>query len=307
MKNVSVVIATVDRHAEIYRAIAKILDNTVQPCEVVVVDQSNDVLTFEVLEPWIRSERIIYVKDSGLGHSRAKNVGWRRTSGDIVAFTDDDAMVDLRWLEKIQDSFERADMKIGAVGGKIIPLYEQKSADWSISNRWEYLLPAYDQGDLLARYRGDCLPPGVNYSVYRELLVQTGGFDESLGIIAGRRVQIYGEDADLSLRLKRMGYELVYNPECIVYHPVPLGRQNQGFLNQRLFSEGATSAILEIRTNKSVLECLIRLVDSIARYFYLTFSRRHREELYYLRGKMLALFKCGVLRQSLDSLQNSDT
>jgi glycosyltransferase involved in cell wall biosynthesis len=273
-----------------------------QAYEIIIVDQSRDDLTLNVLSQLIQVGKVHYIKDDGSGAARARNIGWRKASGEIVAFTDDDALVEPKWLENIQYSFERKDLNIGVLGGRVIPFYEQRNPDWCIPKRWEHLLPAYDQGDLLGQYTEPNLPASVNYSENRSLLERFSGFDEILGSNVSRNIQIFGEDAELALRLKQNNFDIIYNPNCIVYHPVPLNRQNQDFLNKRLASEGATYAYLQIRESKNLLLHLASLVKSLVKYLYLTLSQANCDELHYLRGKIQVLFKCGLLNQHPDSL-----
>ncbi|NJR52565.1 MAG: glycosyltransferase [Leptolyngbyaceae cyanobacterium CSU_1_3] len=298
---ISVVIPTADRPQTIGPAIQKIFANTVQPYEVIVIDQSRTDRTLKALSSFIQAGKITYLQDTGLGVSRARNVGWRKASGEIIAFTDDDAHTDLHWLENVRQTFERSDLNIGVLGGKIIPFYEQKNPDWSIPKRWEYLLPAYDQGDTLSLYEGTSLPAGVNYSIYRSLLEKFDGFDEDLGPNLSRNLQIYGEDADLARRISQNGFSLVYNPNCVVYHPVPLSRQNQNFLNKRLISEGATFAFMQIKSS-NLGKDLVSLSKSFIRYSNFVLQGKDTDELYYLRGKILVLLKCGLFKQPPNSL-----
>jgi glycosyltransferase involved in cell wall biosynthesis len=299
---ISVVIPTVDRSNSIGGAIERIFAGTVQPYEVIVVDQSKNDLTHTALLEFIQSGQIIYLKDEGSGASRSRNIGWRKASGEIIAFTDDDAQVDMQWLESIQRTFAQPNLNIGVLGGKIIPSYEQKNANWSIPKKWEYLLPAYDQGDQLSLYQAENLPAGVNYSVYRSVLEKFSGFDENLGPNVDRGIQIYGEDAEFALRLQQSGFEIIYNPNCVVYHPVPLSRQTQNFLEKRLISEGATYIFMQTKTNGNLWECLVTLVKSLLRYTQWFLNRRRQNERHYLTGKITALLKCGLLRQHPDSL-----
>ncbi|KAM3096048.1 glycosyltransferase family 2 protein [Phormidesmis sp. 146-35] len=299
---VSVVIPTVDRSETIGEAIKRIFAGTVQPFEIIVVDQSKNDLTCNALSKFIQSGKVRYLKDEGSGASRSRNIGWRNASGEIIAFTDDDAQVDSQWLETIQRTFSQTHLKIGVLGGKIIPSYEQKNANWSIPKKWEYLLPAYDQGDQLSLYQAENLPAGVNYSVYRSVLEKFSGFDESLGPNVSRGIQIYGEDAEFALRLQQNGFDIVYNPNCIVHHPVPLSRQTQNFLEKRLISEGATYVFMQTKTNSNLWECLVTLVKSLVRYSQWFLSRRRQNDRHYLTGKITALLKCGLLKRHPDSL-----
>ncbi len=297
---ISVVIPTANRHDKILRAIEKIYENTILPHEVIVVDQSQDDATANVLARSIEQGKVKYIKDEGTGISRSKNIGWQYASGEIVAFTDDDAWVESTWLENIASSFLDRQFKIGVLGGKIIPVYEEKNLNWTCPERWSYLLPASDLGDVFGAYEGDSTPPGVNFSIHRSLLEKFSGFDERLGVNNGRSIQIFGEDNDLSCRIKKAGYELVYNPSCIVYHPVPLSRQSQDFLNKRLIQEGMTYAYFQVKNAElKAWGCSISLIKSISKYIYLKLVEPSNEYDRYLYGKIVALLKFGVLKTKI--------
>jgi glycosyltransferase involved in cell wall biosynthesis len=306
MVRVSVVIPTFSRSSTISKAVEKILENTVQPDEIIVVDQSPDNLTFEVLSKFIETGTVTYIKEAFPSLSKARNIGWRKATGDVIAFTDDDAMVALNWIETIKRSFEQKDLNIGVLGGKVVPLYEEKNPDWAFPKRWEYFLPVYDQGNSLENFREGAFPAGVNYSIYRSLLEKFNGFDESIGPQSGRKVQIPCEDAELALRLKQSGFNLVYNPGCVVHHPVSLSRQNPDFLNKRVLEDGACSAYFQIKTNPNTMILLWSLFKCIVKYSYFGLSKlagsKNNEDLYYLYGRILVLFKYGLLKQDFGSL-----
>ncbi len=295
--NISVVIPTVNRHNTIGKAVEGIYKNTIAPHEVIVVDQSKDDLTFKALKHFIEENKLTYIKDEGRGISRGRNVGWRIASGKVIAFTDDDAWVDSKWLENILTTFQSNRFNIGAVGGKIIPVYEEKNPSWTMPQKWEYLLPVCDHGDSIIPFAKNFYPIGVNFITYRHLLEKFNGFDEDMGFTTGKSIQISGEDVDYHIRLKKSGFELIYNPDCIVYHPVPLSRQNQDFLNKRLMCEGATYAYRNIKDGEikffGILNAIFR---SLIRYFILIFSKGNKEEAHYQYGKILVLIKFGMFQ-----------
>jgi len=167
-------------------------------------------------------------------------------------------------------------------------------------------LPSYNQGDSLGHFREGGFPATVNYSVYRSLLEKFSGFDENIGPRAGRKIQIPGEDAELAMRLKQNGFDLIYNPNCIVYHSVPLSRQNSAFLHKSVFGEGARSAFLDIKANSSSSIHHIALFKSITKYLYMGLAKqmgsKNDEDLWFLYGRILVLFKCGFLKQDFSSL-----
>lgn len=304
---ISVVIPTFNRPGTINRAVEKILENTVQPDEVIIVDQSSDSLTYEAVHKLIEAGKVTYIKEAFPSLSKAKNIGWRKATGDIIAFTDDDATVDLRWIESIKQSFEQKDLNIGVLGGKVVPVYEEKNPNWTFPQKWEYFLPVYDQGNALGSFRDGAFPAGVNYSIYRSLLEKFNGFDEAIGPQAGRKIQIPCEDAELALRLKQSGFNLIYNPDCVVYHPVPLDRQNSDFLKKRVLEDGACSAYFQMKKSSNTMIHFASLTKSIVKYFLFSLANKlvglkKDEDLVYLHGRILVLFKCGFLKQDFSCL-----
>ena len=238
---ISVVIPTSGNPETLKEAITAILDNSVLPEEIIVVDQSIDETTKLIVESF-SSGLLRYIRDTGTGVSRARNIGWQSACGEIISFTDDDARVDKKWIESIMESFTKFGDRVGVCGGKIIAVYESRNPEWSIPERWKTILPSYDQGDETGDFFGNSLPAGVNLSTKKEILVKLNGFNERLGTDTAKKINLSGEDSDFTKRVKREKLRLLYNPECRVYHPVPLHRQNQAFLNRRMFTEGVTYA-----------------------------------------------------------------
>jgi len=69
---------------------------------------------------------------------------------------------------------------------------------------------------------------GCAFFVSRKVFLALGGFDENLG-------PIYGEDLDLSFRIRLSGYSIIYAPDAIVYHKGQAGKQNptSTYLNEK--------------------------------------------------------------------------
>lgn len=248
---VSVIICTCNRYELIIRTLESIVNNAQQPHEIIIVDQSDEKGRMRaILTSLPFSSRLTIIPDDGKGLSRARNIGWKRAGGDLIAFTDDDAFVDGRWIQGILQSFSIKKFKTGITGGKIIPVFDEMNPDWRMPERWEYLYPAYDRGDHIGEYTNGELPPGASFAILRSLLEKTGGFNERLGVIEGKKTQIYGEDSEVALQVQKLGYQVVYNSNIIVYHPVPLSRQNQDFLNRRLYIEGITQMYIYLSLNR---------------------------------------------------------
>ena len=130
----------------------------------------------------------------------ARNDGISIAKGEIIAFTDSDCVVDVRWLENISKSFNIY-TKISAVGGLIKP-YETDpvSSSLAILN-----MVGYSSGNLSFERQF----PTSNAAYKKESLDAIGGFDENA---------LVGEDIDLYRRLKENNNSLLFNPNVIVYH-----------------------------------------------------------------------------------------
>ncbi|MBN2374686.1 glycosyltransferase [bacterium] len=250
-KRFSLIIPTCNRPKGISRTIEFIMANTMKPFETIVVDQSDDDETEAIVKGLQGADMCIrYIRDRKKGLSRAKNIGIGSATGDILIFLDDDGYTGKDWLEEMARAFEDKRFDAGIVFGRVLPVYEEKNTSWEMPERWRYLLPAYDQGDRLERMAEDSLPGGGNTAIPREVFDRVGGYREELGVNFSKDAQLYGEDSEFALRVKKAGYDLVYNPGAILYHPVQMSRQNQGFLNRRLYAEGISQIYIHLAANR---------------------------------------------------------
>lgn len=290
---VSVIICTCNRYELICDTINSICNNSIKPFELIIVDQSDNMDHMNLILKDLnrKYKNIVIQHDNGKGLSRARNLGGRLATGVILAYTDDDAYVDKDWIKSIIDVFKDKNYRTGITGGKIIPVYYEKESEWEMPKQWQYLLPAYDRGDYYGRYENGDLPPGVNYATLKSLFETIGGFNEKLGVNAGKKFQIFGEDSEFSLKVKDLGYDLIYNYKNIVYHPVPLSRQSQNFLNKRLFTEGRTQIFIHFNLNKTkkinMIKLLFRKIIALLKYIL---SNHSNTELTVFTGRKFFLY-----------------
>jgi histidinol-phosphate phosphatase family protein len=132
------------------------------------------------------------------GPAAARNLGWRRSRADWVAFLDDDVVPSASWVADLFADLERLPPEVAASQGRIVvPLPEgRRPTDWERNVR----------GLETARWAT------ADMAYRREVLVRVGGFDE-------RFPRAYREDADLGLRVVGAGYRIVSGAR-VVTHPV---------------------------------------------------------------------------------------
>ncbi|MDQ3699575.1 MAG: glycosyltransferase [Chloroflexota bacterium] len=207
---VSAVICTRDRPDFLAACLKTVLACPYRPREVLVVDQSDDAQTAAIVAGWqARAPGLVYVRTSTRGLSAARNVAVARATGEVLAFTDDDCLVDADWIGALAAEF-LASPQVGAVFGRALPLVEVPLVVRAASVRT----------DQVARlFRRPCSPwrvgNGSNMAFRATTLRVAGPFDEQLGPGAPLRA---GEEADLIYRLLQQGIHLLFSPRPLVYH-----------------------------------------------------------------------------------------
>jgi len=215
---VSVVVPTHNRNSDLERCLATIRRLDPPADEVIVVDSApTGEGAREIAARW----RARYVREERPGASRARNCGARAASGEIVAFTDDDAAPDPGWLGTLLPEF--ADPHVALVAGKVIVPAMQPQL-----NRLYELCGFIGQGEdrftLDAETpqwfeRASFLPFGLalNLAIRRSVFEHWGGFDERIGM--GTRLPGH-EEQRAFLDLIHLGFRLVYAPAACVLHPL---------------------------------------------------------------------------------------
>ena len=216
--DVTVAVATINRPSQLVRCVTAILAAPTLPAELVIVDQSADTHTGDLVAAagWERLVPLKYVRQPGRGLATSRNLAIALASRPIVVFTDDDCVPDPAWLAGIVAGFagmEQAD----AVTGRILPLGPDRPGFHAMSTR---------SSRVRTVYRGRSLPwragSGANTAVSRRWLERIGGFDERLGAGSPGRS---AEDMDLIYRLLRAGATIRYEPDAIVFHERQAGAQ----------------------------------------------------------------------------------
>jgi GT2 family glycosyltransferase len=246
---ISVVIATYQRPDLIGGCLGALDRQSTPPLEVIVVDQSPDSRTRDIVQGRPAGPAPVrYLHSDRAGLSLARNIGVRASSGAIVAFTDDDALPEPGWIEAIANAFASTSPRAGLVGGRTLPLWERPRPGWFPAS-YEYLLPVFDPGGDLGPFPAGCLPPGVNLAVDREVVDRIGGFHEDVGQRPGWNAT--GDDSYFAWRAIEAGIPIYYQPSAVVHHRVPASRLTRRFLLERCYLEGI--ALLDVEEKRGIL------------------------------------------------------
>ena len=263
---VSVVICcyTEARWVEICSALESCRRQTRPPDEIIVVVDHCPALRTRVTEVFgSKLERPgsctpLRVTDNGeaQGLSNARNEGVGIARGDVVAFLDDDAAADERWLEELLEPY--ADDTTAGVGGRVVPRWSFRRPAW-FPPEFDWVIGCSHSGmpETRAKVRNFV---GANMSFRRTDLEAAGAFSTSLGRVADNAAGC--EETELCLRAASRGV-LVYEPRALVQHDVPPSRATWRYFLRRCFEEGTSKAIVaELAGSSSALSDERRYVVS---------------------------------------------
>jgi glycosyltransferase involved in cell wall biosynthesis len=116
---ISVVVPTHNRKDQLKSCLESLLIQTHKDFEAIVVDDGSTDGTRSVVERLQKSDkRIRYFRQSNRGHSIARNLGFSKAVGDVIASTDDDCVVRESWLGQMEAGL-RDHPGIAAIGGSV--------------------------------------------------------------------------------------------------------------------------------------------------------------------------------------------
>ena len=220
---VSVVLCTRDRADQLAVALESVRALDYPRLEIIVVDNAPTTSATADHVATIDDARVGIVAEPRPGLSRARNTGLRHASGEIVAFTDDDVVVDEAWITHLVEGFARAQDVVCVTGlvpsGELrepVQAYFDQRVTWARSCRpMEFRLSAPPVDAPLFPFQVGIYGTGANFALRRDAAFALGGFDEALG--AGSPTG-GGEDIDMFARVVTAGHGLAYEPSAIVWH-----------------------------------------------------------------------------------------
>jgi glycosyltransferase involved in cell wall biosynthesis len=221
--DISVVICTRDRPTRIADCVRELARQEYPSYEIVVVDNApaDPAAVPLVLESLDARVPLRYILEARGGLSWARNAGWLAAKADIIAFLDDDEVPDRHWLAEIVRGFA-VKSKVGCVTGIALPA-ELKTEP----QHWFEGLGGFRQGrgfnqEIFGLGHPQSplypFPPfgaGANMAFRREVLVDIGGFNVSLGAGTPARAS---EDTFAFTRTLIAHHTMVYQPTALVFH-----------------------------------------------------------------------------------------
>jgi cellulose synthase/poly-beta-1,6-N-acetylglucosamine synthase-like glycosyltransferase len=176
--------------------------------QVIVIDNGSWDHTQQVVEELSRTapsnvlfEHVRHEQNRGLG--AARNTALERAVGGIIAYTDDDTVVDTDWVRNIAKCF-REHPEIVAAGGPV----RNGHVNNVVAEIGQHIVTARLYAGVVDGYCTFLI--GNNQAYRKEAIEKVGGFEENL--VLG------GEEAEIQSRLLETGGRMMFSPDIVVTH-----------------------------------------------------------------------------------------
>lgn len=235
MKGLSVIVVsynTKDITLQCVTSLSSKLDNEHIAYEIIIVDNCSTDGSVEALKKLDYGNLKIIYNTQNKGYGKANNQGLKTASKEYILFLNSDVIIDERINFQELVTYLDANKKIGALTVKV--LLPNGSIDpashrgfptvWrsfcyffgleKIFSFIPFLNKLFGGYHLINLDRNTIheidSPTGAFFLVPSKLIKEMGGFDEDFFM--------YGEDLDLSFRIKERGYKIIYYPMFSVLH-----------------------------------------------------------------------------------------
>jgi cellulose synthase/poly-beta-1,6-N-acetylglucosamine synthase-like glycosyltransferase/peptidoglycan/xylan/chitin deacetylase (PgdA/CDA1 family)/spore germination protein YaaH len=214
---VSILVPAYNEELVIKKTIDSLLASSYERYEIIIIDDGSRDQTSEIVrDSFSDTERVRLLTITNSGKAGALNLGLKHACGEIVIALDADTLFQPQAIGALAHRFH--DPKMGAVAGNA-----KVGNRINVVTRWQALEYITSQNmDRRAFASLNCITvvPGAVGAWRRDLLEQAGGFPGDT----------LAEDQDLTLRIRRMGFNIGYEENAIAWTEAPdrlrtLGKQ----------------------------------------------------------------------------------
>ncbi|MBU1565905.1 MAG: glycosyltransferase [Proteobacteria bacterium] len=204
---ISVVIPVCNCELTIAQCLDSVVCQDYPNYELLVVDDGSTDRTVDICQTY---PNIKMIRVTNGGPSRARNIGIKMATGEILAFTDGDCIAEPNWLSELTRGFDRP--RVAGVGGDQKSPHDETVFGRRVQDVLKLLGVVTYYTQTISVMTETPHNPSCNAAYLKSVLAEVGGFDENLWP---------GEDVDLDIRIRLKGYKLIYNPDAVVRHYRP--------------------------------------------------------------------------------------
>lgn len=198
------------------------------PCsqfEIIVVSDGPDGATRDIINQFkgtiVNLDLNFFFTEIKKGPAAARNFGWKKAKGELIAFTDDDCIPAPNWLSSYYNAYlAQSKQQISFTGKVIVPVPE-------FPTDYEKNVSHLETADFIT----------ANCACSRQALEQINGFDEEFPIA-------WREDSALEFALLQQGIPILKIETAVITHPVreapwgiSLKEQKKSMFNALLFKK----------------------------------------------------------------------
>lgn len=241
MADLSAIIPTRDRPVLLHDCLATLMVQEPRGAlrEVVVVDDGSTKDLESVVRGFAGGPiEVRYVRQDPSGLNVGRNRGAQHARGDLLAYLDDDTLVDPTWASSMLEAFER--WGADGVAGRIELLLEGPEPSW-LSAALRGFLSELDRGPDTHWPPDDVTPWGANCAVTRDRFDELGGF--AGGLDRDGASLLSNGDTDFFRRLRVSGGRILYAGSARVRHRVPPERLTLEWFVRRAYAQGVSDVL----------------------------------------------------------------
>lgn len=211
---VSIIVVNHNRAELLRECLESLCKQTYKLLEILVVDNGSSDHSRSVVENFSKADVRFLPLNRNFGFAGANNLAIGQAKGQLVGLLNNDAVAHTSWIEKLVQVVESSESRVGMWASKILFFHG------NIIDKAGHVM--YLDGQNRGRGTGEkdigqydsieetLFPDGCAALYRKQMLEEIGGFDESFFA--------YGDDADLGIRGRWMGWKCLYVPDAIVYH-----------------------------------------------------------------------------------------
>jgi len=198
--NISLYIAAYNAEKTIEKSIKSILQQTLKPKEIIIINDCSTDKTLDLLKKFSQIKIINNKKNYGLAKSR--NIALKYSKYNLLASIDSDVVCKKNWLETLFNTMVKK--KADLIGGKLIDKYIKEPA-----NHWRSYYLKQNWGD--KQINNPQFVFGANFLLDKKKI-------KNLNIKYNETFRTNGEDVNFSKVLKSKNCNLYYEPRALCYH-----------------------------------------------------------------------------------------
>lgn len=201
----SVIIPVYNRPDEMAEMLASLAAQTEKNFEVVVVEDGSSLPCQEEVDRYAGGLEIQYITKPNTGRSDTRNVGMKHAKGDYFLFFDSDCILPPEYIQTLNRCLQNDYTDCFGGPDRALPTFTdmQKAVNFAMTS---FLTTGGIRGSgkvCMEKFHPRSFNMGLSRAVYEKV----GGFAD-----------MFGEDIDLSIRIRQAGFRTLLFPEVSVYH-----------------------------------------------------------------------------------------